>query len=316
MEAVIAIIIVIIVIILFIKKGKSWKFNVDFINKYKSLDLYYNTFYIPKRDWTKRKIQAPNQKLKIIQKQILKELEKKYFLPNFVTAFRKNFSIKYNAKKHVNKKVVINIDIKDFFSHITDEMLEKRLKYYTHIKHEDIQKFISFTTTKWSLPQGAPTSPFLANFVFLPIDYIIIKLLKKYDKNVSYTRYADDLTFSSNNDTIKNAIRIITDSILPKYGFEAKKKKTTIYRNHTKQLVTGLVVNEKVTYPRSKYMVLRSKVYNFITTWVWESNKIKWHLSFLQYVDYKKYKRLKKYYQSKFENNSNFSLLFTWISTK
>jgi RNA-directed DNA polymerase len=98
----------------------------------------------------------------------------------------------------------------------------------------------------------------------LPIDEIIIKLLKKYDKNVAYTRYADDITFSSDNENIKNAIRIITDSILPKYGFQANKKKTKVYRNHRKQLVTGLVVNKRVAYPRDKYMILRAKIYNFL----------------------------------------------------
>ena len=304
------IIFIIIIIIILKNKNNSTKFNLDFIKKYENQDIYYNTFFIPKRDWTRRKIQAPNNKLKIVQKKILKELEKRYFLPNFVTAFRKNFSIKYNAKKHTNKKVVINIDIKDFFSNVTSEMLEKRFKFYKNIKDEDIQKFIKLTTNNWSIPQGAPTSPFLANFVFLPIDYIIINLLKKYDKNVSYTRYADDLTFSSNNVKIKNAIRIITDWILPKYWFEAKKKKTTIYRKHTRQLVTGLVVNTKVAYPRAKYMILRSMIYNFITKWKWDSYKIKWYLSFLRFIDYKKYKILKKYYSSKFKNNLKYNEIF------
>jgi hypothetical protein len=69
-------------------------------------------------------------------------------------------------------------------------------------------------------------------------------------------------------------------------------------------------VNKKVAYPRTKYMILRSMIYNFITKWKWESNKIKWHLSFLKNVDYKKYKILKKYYKSKFENNLKFNEFF------
>jgi len=290
-----------------ISYGNNINFDIDFLDNYNLSDFSYKVFSIPKRKGWKRQIYAPNDGLKKVQKDILHKLECTYFLPKFVTAFRKWFSIKDNAKYHKNKKIVINIDIKDFFPSIKADMIKERLSYY-NFDGNKIEKFIEYTTRNWILPQWAPTSPFVANFVFLPIDYMMIKLLKKYDENVSYTRYADDITFSSDNENIKNAIRIIIDSILPKYGFKANKDKITIYRSHRKQLVTWLMVNKKVSYPRNKYMILRAKIYNFLKNWEWNINEIKWHLAFLRSVDYKKYKRLKKYYSKKF---SNIDLLFS-----
>lgn len=288
----------------------SWNFNLSFVWKYSCGDYKYNSFDIPKRDWTKRNIEAPNDELKNIQKEILKEFNKIYLFPSYVTAFKKKSSIKNNASKHINKKMIINIDIENFFNSITNEKITNALKSYKWIKIEEIYKLLELTTYKWRLPQGAPTSPFLANLTFIWIDKIIINLLKKYDRNVSYTRYADDITFSSNNTKIKNAIRIITDSILPKYWYKAKKKKTTIYRSHTKQIVTWLVVNEKVSYPRNKYMKLRSMICNYLWKWIWDVNVIKWHLAFLKNVDKKKYLKLRFYYLKKFTKTANYEKLF------
>ncbi len=313
----ITIIIIFIVIIITIFKWKlsvfnkkKRNFNLKFLNKIPILNPDYNTFYIPKRDWSERQIDAPNTQLKNIQKNILRELNKTYLFPSFVSWFKKNASIKNNASKHTNKKIIINIDIEDFFHSITENKIRKTLRAYKELQNEEIEKLINLVTYRWRLAQWAPTSPFIANLVFLWIDNIIIKLLKKYDKKVSYTRYADDITFSSNNTKIKNAIRIIVDSILPKYGYVAKKKKTTIYRAHTKQIVTGLVVNKRVSYPRNKYMKLRAMVFNFLSKWDWNINIIKWHLSFLKSVDRKKYLKLKFYYRRNFKENNNYKVLF------
>ncbi len=302
---------------LFWSKRSNWSFyddyennfNIDFVDDYDLFDFSYETFSVSKRNGWKREIFAPNKELKKVQKDILHKLEYSYFLPKFVTAFRKWISIKDNAKYHKNKKIVINIDIKDFFPSVKVNMIKERLKYYD-FDNDKIEKFVKYTTVNWFLPQWAPTSPFIANFVFLPVDYIILNLLKKYDEDISYTRYADDITFSSDNENIKNAIRIITESILPKYGFQANKKKTTVYRNHRKQLVTWLVVNERVSYPRNKYIILRAKIYNFLEKNIWDETEIKGYLAFLRDVDYKKYKKLKKYYWQKFNWTDKYKILF------
>jgi len=286
-------------------------FNLKFLENYSiNISKSYQSFHIPKKDWSQRLIEAPNEELKIIQKNILKDLQKVFILPSYVTAFKKWSGIKNNAKKHINKKIVINIDIENFFHSITTDKIQKALNSYKDISSEEINKLISLVTYNWRLAQWAPTSPFMANLVFLWVDKIILNLLKKYDKNISYSRYADDITFSSDKNEIKNAIRIITDSLLPKFWYKAKKKKTTIYRYHTKQLVTWLVVNKKVSYPKNKYMKLRSMVYNFLKKSVWNINIVKWHLAFLKSVDSKKYNKLKFYYKKTFKWTNNYELLF------
>lgn len=291
------------------KKGNK-KFNINFMQQYNSFSREYKSFTIPKRNWGQRIIDSPNKDLMNIQKDLLSNLEKSFIFPTYVTAFIKNRWIKNNANKHISKKIVINIDIENFFHSITSDKIRDSLGYYKWVNKGYIENFIDIITYKWRLPQWSPTSPFIANLVFLWIDSIIISILKRYDKNVWYSRYADDITFSSNNEKIKDAIRIITDWVLPKYWYKAKKKKTTIYRNHRKQLVTWLIVNEKVSYPRNKYMILRSSVYNFLKTSKWDLNKIKWHLSFLKSVDRKKYHKLKFYYRIKFKTTKNYDLLF------
>ncbi len=287
------------------------KLNLKFLEKY-PLDIYksYNNFYISKRDGSQRLIEAPNHELKKLQKNILWELEKQFWFPSHVTWFRKRVGVSNNAKKHTNKKVVINIDIENFFQSISTEKIKKALSQHKNINNKEIDIFVEIITNNGKLPQWAPTSPFMANFVFLWMDAMILKILKKYDPDVSFTRYADDITFSSNNDKIKNAIRIITESLLPKFWYTAKTKKTTIYRSHTKQLVTGLVVNEKVSYPRNKYMLLRSMVYNYLQGWPWNINKIIGHLSFMKNVDKYKYNKLKTYYYKDFRWTIRYEKIF------
>ncbi len=314
------IILIIWLIVFFLIKPKNKKnplfntnkktFNLKFLQKYSTYTKNYREFHIPKRDWTQRLIETPNEKLKNIQKDVLINLDRNFIFPSYVTAFRKGNWVKNNAQKHIGKKIIINIDIKDYFHSITEDKIKEALSSYKWLLPEEIGKLVDITTYKWRLAQWAPTSPFIANLVFLWIDTMIIKLLKKYDTKVWYSRYADDITFSSDNPRIQNAIRIITDSLLPKYWYTAKKKKTCIYRSHTKQLVTWLVVNKRVSYPRNKYMTLRAMVYNFLKNGDWDKNKIKWYLSFLKSVDSEKYNKLKFYYKREFKFTNNYELLF------
>lgn len=282
--------------------------KLDFLDKYDIYDFSYKTFYIPKRNWAERKIDSPNKELLKAQRDILNIFEKNIILPKYITAFRKKFSIRTNAKYHVNKKIIVNIDLKDFFQSVTDKKI-KEMFINLKFNQDKIDKLIKFITYNWSLPQGGPTSWFFANLAFVGIDKIIIKILKKYDENVSYTRYADDITFSSDNTKIVNAIRII-ENILLKYDYKINKDKTCIYRKNKRQLVTWLVVNERISYPRNKYFLLKAMVYNLIINWKWDFHKIKGHLSFLYSVDRKKYKKLKKYYNKKFWENSVYKKLF------
>ncbi len=218
----------------------------------------YHSFTVPKRDGTERTIDAPSDELKDAQRKILTWLERNYGFSEHVTGFRRGKNLWDNAKPHSKKKVVVNVDVENFFPSVTEGKVATAFAEMG-IPETAIPELVRLTTYRGCLPQGAPTSPFIANSVFSPVDDAVVKLLKKYDGKAKYTRYADDLTFSSDDSKIVNAIRVIEDGILPRFGFRAKKKKTCVYRAHTRQTVTGLVVNgKKPRISRDRYMKIRS----------------------------------------------------------
>ena len=196
------------------------------------IEKKYIHFLIPKKNGKFRHIFAPNPQLKTIQHTIL-EILKAYYspIPN-VTGYVNRKSIVDNALPHIGKKYILNIDIKDFFTSISGERVYKRLHeppfnfpdkiayIIMRICCEDTsnklyKKQILYGQVKsWErirkhLPQGAPTSPILSNAVCDKMDSQIIELCKAFD--VTYTRYADDLTFSCmDNVFIKNKKNTIT----------------------------------------------------------------------------------------------------------
>jgi RNA-directed DNA polymerase len=107
------------------------------------------------------------------------------------------------------------------------------------------------------LPMGAPTSPGLANIVLKSADQSISKACTKY--GINYSRYADDLTFSSDGHPVK--IIPFVEKVLGELGYDLDQKKTNIFRRGRRQVVTGLVVNEKANLPRRIRKRLRAAVH-------------------------------------------------------
>ena len=110
-----------------------------------------------------------------------------------------------------------------------------------------------------ALPMGAPTSPALSNLVLKSADKAIIKVTKR--EKINYSRYADDLTFSSNTSSCITILPFVQD-VLKHYGYQLDPKKTNIFRKGRRQCVTGLVVNQKVSVPRPIRKRLRAAVHN------------------------------------------------------
>ncbi|EHJ53319.1 reverse transcriptase domain-containing protein [Streptococcus macacae] len=183
---------------------------------------------------------------------------KKYyrFQNDIIQAFEKGKSILTNAQVHRNKKYIVSIDLKDFF----DSFTFYRVKEYFE-KNRDFQlsKEIAMTLAnlvcyKSKLPQGAPSSPILTNMIGRILDSRILKICKKY--RLKYTRYADDMTFSTNDDVIiKKLDDFLSDlnSIIDNASFKINEKKTRVSYWNSRQLVTGLVVNKRVNTPREYY---------------------------------------------------------------
>lgn len=221
----------------------------------------YSKFTIPKRDRTERIIYAPNEELKYIQKKLNDKLcsdigeykTKNNIISNISHGFEKGKGIFSNASIHRRKKYILTVDVKDFFNSFkfvrVKGFFEKSRIF--NFSTEEAMLIAQLVCFKGSLPQGAPTSPVVANLIFNIVDMRIIKLAKRYKLN--YSRYADDLTFSTNDENFKSKITEFIKELsllVNRSGFELKSEKTRIKCKSERQMVTGLTVNFKVNAHR------------------------------------------------------------------
>ena len=233
------------------------------IYKYDKSKLYYE-FTIPKKSGGERTIKAPCDDLKEIQKKladILWETHSDYcknhnIKLNFSHAFEKEKSIITNAVKHKKKKYIVNIDLKDFFEQFhfgrVKGFFEKNREFYCS---EDVAFLIAkIACFEGTLPQGAPTSPIIANLIANNLDIKMIKIMKKY--RLDYTRYADDITFSTNDKKFMDNYTFFYNDVkntIEECGFSINEKKTRLTYQDSRQEVTGLTVNKKVNVNRTYY---------------------------------------------------------------
>ena len=224
-----------------------------------AVPVEYTTFQLPKRGGGTRTITAPAPALKALQRQIYRRLLKRLPVHAAVTGFRPGYSIASNAACHAGQAVVVRMDIRDFFGSTTAKRVER---YFRRLGWNRAASalLVRLCTHEGVLPQGAPTSPALANAVNFEMDARLAGLAKKHE--AIYTRYADDLTFSfavDGHDAIQAVIfrtkEIVGDSGAYKLH---QKKKLRIRRRHQKQMVTGLVVNEHIALPRATRRWLRA----------------------------------------------------------
>lgn len=217
---------------------------------------WYKSFAIPKRTEGFRLISAPQGLLKYVQHSINEEILSNLKYSDCCHGFRKGFSIVSNAEPHAYSEIVIKIDIKDFFQTIS----AKRV-YGIFIKvgyDKDCARFLTrLCTLNGSLPQGAPTSPSLANRVCASMDRRIFGLVRKF--NFNYTRYADDITVSGARDIVK--LLPLIRFIIYDEGFRVNEKKLKICRRNMRQQVTGLTVNDGVKIPRNIKRMIRAMIY-------------------------------------------------------
>ena len=232
-------------------------------------DSYYITFSIPKKSGDFRIINAPTGLLKSIQHKLYLEilryqenLRKQNNLRNIIShGFEPGKSIMTNALVHKNKRYVFNIDLQDFF----DQFHFGRVKgYFEKNKYFLLPTEVSTVIAQLAcyhsvLPQGAPTSPIITNLICQVLDQRILKLAKKH--KLDYTRYADDLTFSTNDKHFLESKEIFYNSlskIIENAGFSINHDKTRLQDKDSRQIVTGLVVNDKVNINRHYYKETRA----------------------------------------------------------
>lgn len=220
-------------------------------------DLYYTTNQIPKKSGGYRELDMPAVELKYIQRWILKNILCHINISGCAVGFCPEKSIVTNAQKHINKHCIVNMDIKDFFPSISFERVYRIFSYYGYTNE------VSFVLAKLCtfhgrLPQGSPASPYLSNISCLKLDARLNALSEKYESD--YSRYADDITFSSRND-IKSIIKVVNKIIIDE-GFDLNTQKTRTAYPNQRQEVTGLIVNgDSVRVPQKYKRELRQEIY-------------------------------------------------------
>lgn len=219
----------------------------------------YTTFCIPKKSGGFREISAPNRLLKSFLTYTNVLLLAFYEAPECVTGFVPGKSVVDNAAPHVGKNYVFNMDLKDFFPSIQKSRVWATLKHHPFHFNDTIADAIAglCCTEKevdgrlqWVLPQGSPCSPVLTNIVCRNLDRDLYRLAKKF--NLTYTRYADDLTFSGNRNVFQpdSEFRVALQEILTKQRLTINEKKTRLQTKRDRQEVTGLVVSDRVNVTR------------------------------------------------------------------
>ena len=228
----------------------------------------YSEFNIPKKGNSGyRNISAPCETLKQIQRKLNHILGLIYSSKVCSYGFEKNKSILGNATNHTNKKLVFNIDLKDFFSQIHFGRIRGMFiapPYSLGIEAATV--IAQLVCCNGILPQGAPTSPIISNMICRSMDNNIMKLCKEC--KVQYTRYADDLSFSTNKRAFSDKICFVEDgkiqlgyelkAIINNNSFTVNKNKIFLNSKNVRQEVTGIVVNEFPNIKRERLSELRA----------------------------------------------------------
>jgi RNA-directed DNA polymerase len=231
----------------------------------------YTTFYIPKKSGTSREIKAPATALKIIQQKLNQVLLCIYQPKPSVHGFVPERSIVTNAKMHCSKEWVLNIDLKDFFPSINFGRVRGMFMAFPYELNESIATILAqICCFDNALPQGAPTSPIVSNMLCAKMDAQLQRLAQKH--RCYYTRYADDITFSTSLRVFPYALAGITPTgkievgdelrrIIKENGFEINTSKVRLQKRNRRQEVTGLTTNEKPNVRRNYVRQIRAMLY-------------------------------------------------------
>jgi retron-type reverse transcriptase len=221
---------------------------------------HYHHFTIPKKRGGRREISSPKTKLRVAQNWLLENVLNKIEIHEAAMAFRPGRSINDNAAQHMARSIVIRVDLKDFFPSVGFKRVKRVYENFGYnegvasifalLSTEAPRVAMNFDGKKYhvaigdrALPQGACTSPALTNILCKNLDARLTGICEKL--GFTYTRYADDLVFSTDNTEGDPVSQILhwARKIIRECGFEINDEKLLVMRKGQRQAVTGLVVN-------------------------------------------------------------------------
>lgn len=233
----------------------------------------YKKFNIPKRHGGIREILAPERDLKLLQHRLSQLLQECLVEINsahghvenetrhgIAHGFKRHHTIMTNGRAHVSRRYVFNVDLHDFFGTFNFGRIRGFfIKDKNFQLHPDVATVIAqIACHENKLPQGSPCSPVISNLIGHSLDIALVRLAAS--EGVTYTRYADDLTFSTNKQSFPSQIATQTSEhdwepgeglkkVVARSGFSFNPSKTRMQYRDSRQEVTGLTVNCKVNVP-------------------------------------------------------------------
>jgi RNA-directed DNA polymerase len=258
----------------------------------------YKVYEIDKKNGGKRLIAHPSKELKYIQNIILDVLKANLPIHHCAYAYVAKKNIKENALLHAKNSYILKMDFKDFFPSITPGLFfEECEKHNLFLSKEDQTLIANFLfwkkkhAQKLVLSIGAPSSPFVSNFIMYSFDAIISEYCKNY--GITYSRYADDLTFSTRNKGILSKIpRIISEklNVLYRKSIRINIEKTTFISKSCSRRITGLIITNdtNVSIGRDKKRQISAMVHKYSLgkiTSCEDIEKLKGIVNFAIYID-------------------------------
>jgi RNA-directed DNA polymerase len=236
-------------------------------------DRKYAEFSVRKKSGGTRTISAPVTALKILQRKLSQVLYSIYNHKNPVHGFVVTRSIVTNAKQHLHRRFVLNVDLQDFFGSIHFGRVRGIFMSPPYKCSKEVATVLAqICCHDGKLPQGAPTSPIVSNMICVRMDKELRDLA--YEFNCTYTRYADDITFSTNLSNFPEAIASIHPehpeviilgerllSLIQNNGFQINDRKVRLQHKSKRQEVTGLTVNQFPNVKRSYVREISSMLY-------------------------------------------------------
>lgn len=231
----------------------------------------YKVFTVPKKSGKHRQISAPASPIKILQWKLKQVLEAVYIPKPATYGFVSERDIVKNARLHKKRRYVLNIDLEDFFPSIHFGRVRGMfMKNPYNLNNEVATILAQICCYEKMLPQGAPTSPIISNMICARLDAKLTQLAKKHF--CTYSRYADDITFSTNRSKFPSALAYLTDigqielgdeltSLIEENGFKVNRQKIRLQTRNRRQEVTGLVVNKYPNVPRKYVKRVRAILY-------------------------------------------------------
>ncbi len=217
-------------------------------------ERYYRSFQIPKRSGGSRTITAPRVFLKTVQRYILDCIVSQLPPHEAACGFRRGYNCGSGAARHVRRPFVWNVDLENFFPSISKAQVKD---VFINAGYPDPAAYYlsGLCCLGGRLPQGAPTSPALANLVCANLDHVLTE--ESRQDEIVYTRYADDLSFSSLR-PISAEFRTAIARLVAESGFRLQPKKTRLMGPAVRREVTGLTINQQVGIPRPTRRRLRA----------------------------------------------------------